>query len=51
EQEWVVQSILDHRWSPNLEFKIQWQYGDSTWEPLDVANDLEALDQYLELEG
>ena len=51
EQEWVVQSILDHRWSPNLEFKIQWQYGDSTWEPLDVVNDLEALDQYLELEG
>jgi len=51
DHEWVVQSITDHRWSPNLEFKVQWQYGDSTWELLTIVDDLEALDQYLELEG
>jgi len=51
EQEWIVQSIEDHKWSPNLMFKVRWEYGDSTWEPLDVVEELEALDSYLELNG
>ncbi|KAF8626974.1 hypothetical protein AX17_006417 [Amanita inopinata Kibby_2008] len=51
EQEWVVRSIEDHRWSPKLLFKVWWELGDSTWEPLEVVDKLEALDQYLELEG
>ena len=50
-QEWIVQSIEDHKWSPNLMFKVRWEYGDSTWEPLDVIEELEALDSYLELNG
>ena len=32
-------------------FKVRWELGDATWEPLDVVEDLEALDHYLELEG
>ena len=51
EQEWIVRAIEDHKWSPNLLFKVRWEYGDATWEPLDVVKELEALDQYLELEG
>jgi hypothetical protein len=51
EQEWVVHSIVDHRWSPNLMFRVRWELGDSTWEPLEVVEELEALDRYLELEG
>jgi hypothetical protein len=51
DQEWVVEAIEDHKWSTNLLFKVRWQYGDATWEPLDVVSDLEALDHYLELEG
>jgi hypothetical protein len=51
EQEWVVHSIEDHKWSPNLMFRVRWELGDSTWEPLEVVEELEALDHYLELEG
>jgi len=51
EQEWVVEAIEDHKWSPRLTFKVRWALGDFTWEPLHVVNELEALDQYLELEG
>ena len=51
EQEWVIKVIVDHKWSPNLVFKVQWQYGDSTWEPLHMVNALEVLDHYLKLEG
>jgi len=43
--------IEDHKWSPHLTFKVRWVLGHFTWEPLHVINDLEALDQYLELEG
>jgi hypothetical protein len=32
-------------------FKVHWELGDLTWEPLDVVEDLKALDDYLELEG
>jgi hypothetical protein len=51
DQEWVVISIEDHKWSPALMFKVHWELGDLTWEPLDVVEDLKALDDYLELEG
>jgi hypothetical protein len=49
--EWVVNEISDHKWSPNLMFKVLWELGDSTWEHLDVVEELQALDQYLELKG
>jgi hypothetical protein len=51
DQEWVVHSIKSHKWSPGLTFKVCWELSDSTWEPLDVVKDLEALDNYLKLEG
>ena len=51
EQEWVIRSIEDHKWSPNLQFKVCWEYGDAMWEPLSIIQELEALDQYLELQG
>jgi hypothetical protein len=51
EWEWVVESIEDHKWSPHLLFKVHWAFGDETWEPLHVVDELEALDRYLELEG
>jgi hypothetical protein len=51
EQTWWVDEILDHRWRPRLQFKVQWTYGDSTWEPLDRVDELEALDRYLALHG
>ena len=50
-QEWVVHSIEDHKWSPGLMFKVCWELGNATWEPLDMVEDLEALDHYLKLEG
>ena len=51
DQEWVVESIEDHKWSPKLLFKVRWALGDSMWELLHVVDELEALDRYLELEG
>jgi hypothetical protein len=51
DQEWVIHSIEDHKWSPGLTFRVRWELGDATWEPLDIVKDLEALDQYLELKG
>jgi hypothetical protein len=51
DQEWVVRSVEDHKWSPGLTFRVRWELGDATWEPLNVVKDLEALDQYLKLEG
>ena len=51
DEEYVVDVIEDHRWSPSLMFLVRWELGDSTWEPLEVVAELEALDRYLELEG
>ena len=50
EEEWIVHSIEDHRWSPGLKFLVRWELGDASWEPLKVVDELEALDHYLELE-
>jgi len=51
EQEWFVDEIVGHRWYPDLQFNVQWTYGDSTWEPLMRVNELQALDAYLTLHG
>ena len=48
---WVVSNIEDHWWSPSLMFLVCWELGNATWEPLDVVEELEALNWYLELEG
>ena len=37
--------------SKELELKVRWMLGDTTWEPLALGEDLEALDLYLELQG
>ena len=52
EAEWLVDSISAHRWEGNrIEFLVQWNLGDSTWEPYGSCKDLEALDEYLDLAG
>jgi hypothetical protein len=51
DHEWVVDELIDHKWSPNLLFKIKWVYGDYTWQPLAAVSKLAALDRYLELHG
>jgi len=52
DQEWLVDEILIHQWKSNkLEFLIRWNLGDTTWEPYSACKDLEALDNYLELQG
>ena len=53
EQEWLIKEITSHRWpnSKELELEVRWTLGDTTWEPLAVCKDLEALDLYLELQG
>jgi hypothetical protein len=54
EAEWVVASIDDHKWSSKAKaptFKVNWEAGDSTWEPLSACQDLRALEEYLELMG
>ena len=34
-----------------IKFLINWNLGDSTWEPHAHCKDLEALDEYLKLHG
>jgi hypothetical protein len=52
DNEWLVDEILAHQWNRNkLSFLIQWNLGDTTWEPYSECKDLEALDRYLELLG
>ena len=53
EQEWLIEEITSHHWSnlKELKLKVRWMLGDTTWEPLAVCKDLEALDIYLELQG
>lgn len=50
--EWNVSKITSHRWERNkLIFRVQWEAGDSSWEPLSEVNKLSHLDDYLELYG
>jgi len=51
DNEWIIREITNHKWSLNLMFEVQWELGDSTWESLEVVDELQALDNYLALEG
>ena len=50
--ECLVDEITAHRWVGNtVDFLVKWNLGDSTWEPHAHCKELEALDNYLELQG
>jgi hypothetical protein len=50
EREWLVNSIVDHKFTNNsIQFDILWDTGETTCEPLSHCKDLTALDNYLEL--
>jgi hypothetical protein len=52
EREWLVDSIVDHKFTNNsIQFDILWDMGETTHEPLSHCKDLSALDNYLELHG
>jgi len=52
DEEWLVDEILAHQWNKNsISFLVQWNLGDTTWEPYSECKDLAALDRYLELLG
>ena len=52
DEEWLVDEIIAHQWKGNkLLFLVQWNLGDTTWEPYTECKDLEALDRYLEILG
>lgn len=52
EGKWLVDEILSHRWEgKKLMFLVQWNLGDTTWEPFAKCRELAALNQYLELLG
>jgi hypothetical protein len=50
--EWFVDEITGHRWvGRKLECQVKWNLGDTTWEPVEECDKLEALDAYLVLMG
>ncbi|KXN81377.1 hypothetical protein AN958_05122, partial [Leucoagaricus sp. SymC.cos] len=53
--EWFVDKLIGHKFNghnyKNLEFKVHWSTGDTTWELYHTCKDLTALDRYLELRG
>jgi hypothetical protein len=52
DEDWLVDNILAHQWKGNkVLFLVQWNLGDTTWEPYSQCKDLAALDRYLELLG
>jgi hypothetical protein len=52
DQEWLVDEIIAHKWDKNkLTFQVQWNMGDTTWEPEKACHELQALDEYLQLQG
>lgn len=55
DQEYEVDSIIGHYYTQGkrktLYFVVSWSTGEVTPEPLDLVNELEALDHYLELQG
>ena len=52
DKEWLVDEILTHQWKGSqLEFLVQWNLGDMTWEAYPNCKELEALDRYLDLQG
>src|SRR6266581_4063280 len=47
-----VCKILGHTWAQDsIWFKVKWELGDSTWEPLEIFNELVHLDEYLMLQN
>jgi hypothetical protein len=48
-----MEELIGYQWTKdnNPEFEVWWSLGDTIWEPLSSCKDLEALDQYLELQG
>ena len=47
-----MDEIIAHQWKGNkLSFLVQWNLGDTTWEPYTECKDLEAVDRYLEILG
>ncbi|KAJ7219447.1 hypothetical protein GGX14DRAFT_317401, partial [Mycena pura] len=52
EDEWLVDSIIAHRWSgERVDFQVRWNLGDMTWEPFNSVKLLRALDDYFALHG
>jgi len=52
DNKWLVDNIIAHQWKGNnVSFLVQWNLGDTTWEPYAECKELVALDQYLELLG
>jgi hypothetical protein len=53
DQEWFVDSILDHSWvgPRSVRFRVQWTAGDITWEPPKNLEQLQHLDDYFVLQG
>lgn len=51
-QEWLVDSILDHKWDKRvISFHVKWNLGDMSWELLEHVAEAEELDNYLDLYG
>lgn len=56
EEEWVVEKITASRvtkfqtesgeWEWETEYEVHWVGGEVTWEPLEVVQDCEALDEF-----
>ncbi len=52
DQEWLVDKIQSHKWDGDvLMFQVCWNLGDTTWESVEMCNELHALDDYLALIG
>jgi hypothetical protein len=52
EREWLVDSIVDHKFTNNsIQFDVLWDMGETTCEPLSHCKDLAALDNYFKLHG
>jgi hypothetical protein len=51
EQEWMVESIIGHKWigPRTLRFRVKWTAGDITWEPPKHMEETAQLDEYYEL--
>ena len=44
EVKWVIDEVLAHRWAgTKVEFLVNWNLGDSTWEPYAIARILRPL--------
>src|ERR1700723_3371787 len=52
DNEWLVDEIIAHQWKgTKVSFLVQWNLGDTPWEPYSKCKDLMVLDRYLELLG